>query len=99
MYTVIQILKKHFHKKMQFSKLFLSMGLKKHMANTSIQKLQIQLCELKLQERHVRSDIHSLVKKNATIDFYQAQKLHALKNGIQKKIEVIENNLIPNIIA
>lgn len=69
------------------------------MTNAAIQKLQIQLCELKLQERHVRSDIHTLVKKNATIDFYQAQKLHTLKNGLQKKIETIENNLIPNIIA
>ncbi len=69
------------------------------MTYNQTQKLQLQLCELKLQERHVRSDIRSLVKKNATIDFYQAQKLHALKNGLQKKIQTIESGLNPNIIA
>ena len=36
-------------------------------------KLQHQLCELKLEERRVSSDIRHLVAKNSTIDFYQAK--------------------------
>ena len=64
-----------------------------------MKKLQLQLCELKLEERRVRSDIKSLVKKNSTIDFYQAQKLNALKNGLSQKIKTVEAGLVPNIIA
>ncbi len=64
-----------------------------------IKKLQLQLCELKLEERRLRSDIKNLVVKNATIDFYQAQKLNALKTGLSKKIKKVESGLMPNIIA
>ena len=62
-------------------------------------KLQQQLCELKLEERRVRSDISQLVRKNATIDFYQAQKLNALRNGLKTKIKNVETKIMPNIIA
>ena len=65
----------------------------------NLKKLQLQLCELKLEERRVRSDIKSLVNKNQTIDFYQAQKLNALKNGLSQKIKKVEAGLTPNIIA
>ena len=65
----------------------------------NMKKLQLQLCELKLEERRVRSDIKNLVKKNQTIDFYQAQKLNALKNGLSQKIKKVEAGLVPNIIA
>ena len=65
----------------------------------NIKKLQLQLCELKLEERRVRADIKTLVKKNATIDFYQAQKLNAMKNGLSQKIKKVESGLMPNIIA
>lgn len=65
----------------------------------NIKKLQLQLCELKLQERHVRSDIKNLVKQNRTIDFYQAQKLNTLRNGLSQKIKKVESGLTPNIIA
>ena len=64
-----------------------------------IKKLQLQLCELKLEERRLRSDIKNLVLKNATIDFYQAQKLNTLKTGLSKKIKKVESGLMPNIIA
>ena len=64
-----------------------------------MKKLQLQLCELKLEERRVRSDIKSLVRKNATIDFYQAQKLNALRTGLSQKIKKVESGLMPNIIA
>ena len=64
-----------------------------------IKKLQLQLCELKLEERRLRSDIKNLVVKNATIDFYQAQKLNALTTGLSKKIKKVESGLMPNIIA
>ena len=69
------------------------------MQNETYKKLQLQLCELKLEERRVRSDIKSLVKKNRTIDFYQAQKLNALKTGLSKKIKSVEAGITPNIIA
>lgn len=65
----------------------------------NVKKLQLQLCELKLEERRVRSDITNLVKKNRTIDFYQAQKLNTLRNGLTQKIKKVEAGLMPNIIA
>jgi hypothetical protein len=65
----------------------------------NVKKLQLQLCELKLEERRVRSDISNLVKKNRTIDFYQAQKLNTLRNGLTRKIKKVEAGLMPNIIA
>lgn len=65
--------------------------------NTS--KLQHQLCELKLEERRVCSDIKHLVTKNATIDFYQAKQLNSLRSGIKSKIKTVEARIMPNIIA
>ena len=43
--------------------------------NDNFNKLQHQLCELKLEERRVCSDISRLVKKNQTIDFYVEAKI------------------------
>jgi len=65
----------------------------------NVKKLQLQLCELKLEERRVRSDIKNLVRQNRTIDFYQAQKLNTLRNGLSQKIKKVEAGLVPNIIA
>lgn len=62
-------------------------------------KLQQQLCELKLEERRVCSDITRLVKKNQTIDFYQAQQLNKLRTGLKSKIKTVEARIMPNIIA
>ena len=70
------------------------------MANTnSFGKLQIQLCELKLEERRVKSDITKLVKNKQMIDFYQAQQLNKLKTSVKSKIQKIETLINPNIIA
>lgn len=70
------------------------------MANSnSFGKLQVQLCELKLEERRVKSDISKLVKNKQMIDFYQAQQLNKLKTSVKNKIEKIENLINPNIIA
>lgn len=65
----------------------------------NLSKLYQQLCELKLEERRVSSDIKSLVKKNATIDFYQAKQLNLLRSGVQTKIKKVEGKITPNIIA
>ena len=67
--------------------------------NDNLGKLQQQLCELKLEERRVCSDISSLVRKNRTIDFYQAQQLNKLRNGLKYKIKTVEARIMPNIIA
>ena len=67
--------------------------------NDNFNKLQHQLCELKLEERRVCSDISRLVKKNQTIDFYQAQQLNKLRTGIKNKIKTVEAKIMPNIIA
>lgn len=67
--------------------------------NDNLGKLQQQLCELKLEERRVCSDISSLVRKNQTIDFYQAQQLNKLRNGLKSKIKTVEARIMPNIIA
>ena len=67
--------------------------------NSNFSKLQQQLCELKLEERRVHADITHLVRKNSTIDFYQAQKLNALRTGLKSKIKTVEARIMPNIIA
>ncbi len=70
------------------------------MANSnSIGKLQIQLCELKLEERRVKSDITKLVKNKQMIDFYQAQQLNSQKTSLKNKIQSLETLVNPNIIA
>ncbi len=62
-------------------------------------KLQLQLCELKLEERRVRSDIRHLVNNNQTIDFFKAKQLNTLRNGLKTKIKSVEARIMPNIIA
>lgn len=70
------------------------------MINTnSFNKLQVQLCELKLEERRVKSDIKKLVKNKQMIDFYQAQQLNRQNSSVKNKIQKIENLISPNIIA
>ncbi len=70
------------------------------MINTnSFNKLQVQLCELKLEERRVKSDIKKLVKNKQMIDFYQAQQLNRQNTNVKSKIQKIENLISPNIIA
>ena len=70
------------------------------MANlNSFNKLQVQLCELKLEERRVKSDITTLVKNKQMIDFYQAQKLNNQKTSLKNKIQKLETLVNPNIIA
>ncbi len=70
------------------------------MANSnSFNKLQIQLCELKLEERRVKSDITKLVKNKQMIDFYQAQQLNTQKTSLKNKIQSLETLINPNIIA
>lgn len=70
------------------------------MINTnSFNKLQVQLCELKLEERRVKSDIKKLVKNKQMIDFYQAQQLNRQNTNVKNKIQKIENLVNPNIIA
>ena len=70
------------------------------MANSnSFSKLQIQLCELKLEERRVKSDITKLVKNKQMIDFYQAQQLTKQKTSLKNKIQSLETIVNPNIIA
>lgn len=65
----------------------------------NMSKLQHQLCELKLEERRVCSDIRHLVSKNKTIDFFQAKQLNSLRSGLKNKIKTVEASIMPNIIA
>ncbi len=62
-------------------------------------KLQHQLCELRLEERRVCSDIRQLVAKNQTIDFFKARQLNTLRSGLKNKIKTVESKITPNIIA
>ena len=68
------------------------------MNNDNYGKLRQQLCELKLEERRVCSDISALVKKNQTIDFYKAQQLNKMRTGLKSKIKTVESRIMPNII-
>ena len=61
--------------------------------------LQHKLCELKLEERRVCSDIRHLVSKNRTIDFLQAKQLNVLRTSVKGKIKNVEAKIMPNIIA
>lgn len=67
--------------------------------NNNFGKLQQQLCELKLEERRVCSDISRFVRNNRTLDFYQAQQLNKLRTGLKSKIKTVEARIMPNIIA
>lgn len=67
--------------------------------NENFGKLQQQLCELKLEERRVCSDISRLVNKSKTIDFFAAQQLNKQRTGIKNKIKTVEARIMPNIIA
>ena len=67
--------------------------------NNNFVKRQQQLCELKLEERRVRTDISRLVRQNRTIDFYQAQKLNSERSGLKSQIKKVEACMMPNIIA
>ncbi|MCM1322615.1 MAG: hypothetical protein NC218_00325 [Acetobacter sp.] len=67
--------------------------------SNSFGKLQVQLCELKLEERRVKSDITKLVKNKQMIDFYQAQQLNNQKSSLKNKIQKLETLINPNIIA
>ena len=65
----------------------------------NMNKLYQQLCELKLEERRVCSDIRHLVSKKKTIDFFQAKQLNSQRTGIKSKIKTVEASIMPNIIA
>ena len=67
--------------------------------SNSFGKLQVQLCEFKLEERRVKSDITKLVKNKQMIDFYQAQQLNSQKASLKNKIQKLETLINPNIIA
>ena len=62
-------------------------------------RLQHQLCELKIEERRVSSDIRHLVSKNQTIDFFQAKQLNSLRTVLKSRIKKVEAKIMPNIIA
>ncbi|MBO6281362.1 MAG: hypothetical protein J6N49_02395 [Alphaproteobacteria bacterium] len=69
------------------------------MTNDKTAKLQLLLCELKLEQRHVNTDMSKLLKQGKTVDFFQARRLSTLKTGLAKKINKVEASIDPNIIA
>jgi hypothetical protein len=69
------------------------------MTNDKTAKLQLLLCELKLEQRHVNTDMSKLLKQGKTVDFFQARRLSTLKTGLAKKISKVESSIDPNIIA
>jgi len=67
--------------------------------NDKTAKLQLLLCELKLEQRHVNNDMAKLLKQGKTVDFFTAKRLSNLKSGLAKKIDKVEATINPNIIA
>lgn len=67
--------------------------------NDKTAKLQLLLCELKLEQRHINTDMSKLLKQSKTVDFFQARRLNSLKSGLAKKINKVEASINPNIIA
>lgn len=66
---------------------------------SNIDALTQKLCELKIEERRVCSDIRQLVSKTTPIDFFQARQLNSMRQGVKKNIKSIEAKIMPNIIA
>ena len=69
------------------------------MKDNNILVLKHQLCELKLEERRVCSDIRHMVARNNMIDFAKAKQLNSLRQGVKTKIANVEAKIMPNIIA
>ncbi len=69
------------------------------MNNDKMAKLQLLLCELKLEQRHLNTDMTKLMRQGKTIDFFKARQISTLKNGLAKKINKVEASIDPNIIA
>ena len=69
------------------------------MGNDKTAKLQLLLCELKLEQRHVNTDMSRLIRQGKTIDFFKAKQLNARKSGLAEKINKVENSMNPNIIG
>ena len=46
--------------------------------NDKIAKLQLILCEMKLEQRHLNTDMSKLLKSGKTVDFFQAKKLSSM---------------------
>ena len=69
------------------------------MTNEKTAKLQLLLCELKLEQRHLTTDLSRLLKQCKTVDFFQARRLSSLKTGLSKKINKVQASIDPNIIA
>ncbi len=67
--------------------------------NDKTAKLQLLLCELKLEQRHIKTDLSRLLKQGKTIDFFAARRLSSQKSGLAKKIDKVEASINPNIIA
>ena len=93
------ILWNNFQQKNLFFHILFFIKVKLMINQNNLGRLQQQLCELKLEERRVCSDIKNLVRSNATIDFFQAKQLNSLRTGVKKKIKSVEARIMPNIIA
>ena len=63
------------------------------MGNDKTAKLQLLLCELKLEQRHVNTDMSRLIRQGKTIDFFKAKQLNARKSGLAEKINKVENSM------
>lgn len=97
---LIQILRNNFQQKIFFIIVFfITKGFCFMYNQNNMSKLQHQLCELKLEERRVCSDIKHLVSRNKTIDFFQAKQLNSQRCGLKSKIKSVEARIMPNIIA
>lgn len=62
-------------------------------------KLQLLLCELKLEQRHLNTDMTKLLKQGKTVDFFKAKQINSMRSGLAKKISHVEASIDPNIIA
>ncbi|MBR2136434.1 MAG: hypothetical protein IJ852_00535 [Alphaproteobacteria bacterium] len=84
---------------MQFITLFLKGTHNKMITDDKIAKLQLLLCELKLEQRHLNTDMAKLLRNGKTIDFFQARQIKSMKKGLADKISKVEASIDPNIIA
>lgn len=65
----------------------------------TLNKLQLRMCELKLEKRRVDTEIKNMLNCNKSIDFFAAKRLSTERNSIKNSILHVEGQMFPNDIA
>lgn len=65
----------------------------------NLNQLQLRMCELKIEKRRIDTQIKNMLLASKSIDFFQAKKLSIEKSGVNNQIKIVQNKIMPDIIA